>query len=307
VGLPLLAISPWIMRSINLEGITNTELFTSAEDSFPQLIPAGFIDYAVRLYKNVWNIVSVELIKGFLPFLRSVIERHVFVGVLLGTTVAGIAIIGRNGIAHARVLIFGYVFLNIGLILAVPHIFMLSRFFIPVLPFIAVMFVKGVHHLVNKLPTLRLSRGVYLFLIGMIITGSAINTFRLREDLTKPLPPEFVRYHIAARWARDNLPAYANVGTMIGERFFLYGGRVTSSLPITDDPYFLTLLLSMQGVTHVLKDEIVWSLSSGYSISSAVALEPAIEKYPTAFEEVFRSDEGNTSIYRFIPDSVRTP
>ena len=305
VGLPLLAISPWILRSINLEGITNTELFTSAETAYPQLIPAGFIDYTIRLYKNIWYINSVGLIKGFLPFLSSAAEWHVIVGVLLGTTVGGFAIIGRKGIAHFRVLIFGYVLLNIGLILAVPYIFMLSRLFIPVLPFIAVMFVNGVHHLVHKLPTPLLSRGVYLLVIGIIITGSAINTSRLREELSKPLPPGFVRYHKAAKWARDNLPVYANMGTMFGERFFLYGGRVTSSLPITDDPYFFTQLLSMQGVTHVFKDEIVWSLSSGYSIGSAVALEPAIEKYPTAFEEVFRSDEGNTSIYRFIPDSVQ--
>ena len=306
VGFPFLAILPWILRSMNLEGISNVDLFTSAEAAYPRLIPAGFIDYAVRLYKNIWRIDSVELIKGFLPFLRSAAEWHVIGGVLLGTTVAGIAVIGRKGIAHFRVLIFGYVLLNIGLILAVPYILRLSRLFIPVLPFIAVMFVNGIHHLVHKLPAPLLSRGVYLLVIGIIITGSAINTSRLREDLTKPLPPEFVRYHKAAKWARDALPAYANVGTMFRERFFLYGGRVTSPLPITDDPYFFTQLLSMQRVTHVFKNEMIWSLSSGYSIGSAGALEPAIEKYPTAFEEVFRSDEGNTSIYRFISDSVMT-
>ncbi|MCH7496162.1 MAG: hypothetical protein IH825_08770, partial [Candidatus Marinimicrobia bacterium] len=306
-GLPLLAISPWIWRSINLKGITNAELFTSAEATYPRLIPAGFTDYAVRLYENIWRIDSIELIEGFLPFLSSAAEWHVIAGVLLGTTVVGIAVIGRNGIAHFRVLVFGYVLLNIALILAIPHMLRLSRLFIPVLPFTAVMFVQGVYYLAHKLPTRRLSRGVYFILIGIVITGSALNTSQLREDRLKPLLPGFVRYQKAAKWARDNLPAYANVGTMFGERFFLYGGRVTSPLPITDDPYFFTRLLSMQGVTHVFKDEMIWYLSSGYSIGSAAALEPAIEKYPAAFEELFRSDEGNTSIYRFIPDSVTTP
>ena len=106
------------------------------------------------------------------------------------------------------------------------------------------------------------------------------------------------RFSQAAIWSAKNLPKKANVATVLGVNFFFYSGRVTTNFaPYKDVDIYLQTLIS-KGVTHILVDENVWTFSDNRIFIAKNFVDPLVKYHSQNFEEIYRTEEGNTYILR---------
>lgn len=299
--IPSIICLPWIIRLSTLNGLTHFALITTDEKVVSNITNATLSDYAIRIFTNLSRYLSTEIPVGLTPFTAEVIYSNQALGFMVGIPIVVFTIYGLLRLDRGRTIIITYISLYTGIILLFPSVFSGIRFLLPLIPLIIGMSIFGFYSIVEKYITGSNSKYVQIIL-GIFILFSLYGVQKLSNEVKEPISPQLQRFSQAAIWSAKNLPKKANVATVLGVNFFFYSGRVTTNFaPYKDVDIYLQTLIS-KGVTHILVDENVWTFSDNRIFIAKNFVDPLVKYHSQNFEEIYRTEEGNTYILRLISE-----
>jgi len=297
--IPSIFCLPWIIRLSTLNGLTHFALITSDEKVVSNITNATLFVYLTRIFNNLSRYLSIEIPIGLTPFGAEVVYSNRALGFILGILIVVFTIYGLSRLQKGRTIIITYISMYTGILLLFPSVFSGIRFLLPLIPLIIGMSIFGFYSIVEKYIAGSNIKYVQFGLV-IFILFSLYGVHRLSNEVKEPISPQLQRYFQAAIWSGKNLPKEANVATVLGVNFFFYSGRVTTNFaPYDDVDIYLRRLIS-EGVTHLIVDENVWTFSDKRIFIAKNFVDPLVKYHPQHFEEIYRSNEGNTYILRLI-------
>lgn len=299
-----LLISPAIWRSMSLGGSSYLTQVLSKNPYHPEAGQLGVHDGLVRLLANALRYLAREIPSGLFNFLQ-VTDYSSAYSLLewgLGSLILGLVLYGIYQCRQYRALLAGYLAATFGILLLWPQVWYGVRFLMPVIPILAIYFFAGLWRLPWGAVSIKLRLSPPPHILPLLVVLGMVLLFgyawqpvqRLYQKAQSPMVPAYRHYLAAAEWLKANAAPDAVTCSRKGSLFYLHSGQpVVKYLATTDAP---TLIgdLRAKGVDYVVLGALGFSSTTDY-------LLPAINQFPDKFEQVLRTKEPETILFRFRP------
>jgi len=310
VGIAVLSYLPWVMVwSRNVA--TPAQLFETNEPFNLDAEPKPFLEVvSERIVSNslYYTAAARQNILGWSYFenLSTPLIYHLIgVGVITFILVGWWIKLKATKTALIPLYLAFYLF-----ILIVPISKGVARYLIPITPFLVWYFLIGTATLVGmlgkllsiNLPRLRLVFfAVYVALFYSVLLSTLLVALVKIPVLLGKLSPEEAAvssYLEAADWLKLHTPQEEVILARKMDALYLRSGRQAVRYPFTTDQELMIAFLSHYDISYVVLDSL------GYP-STEEFLLPFLNNNREAFEEVFKTSDGLTSVYRFNPELVK--
>lgn len=269
LGITLLALAPWQMRSASLGGNSYVKslFLTKPYDSKSKKMELS--DWGNRMKKNSERYLSKEIPSSLFPSLK--VTYHDPKTKEVTTASMGLWLIGISivllvflGILSQKKYRWLFLFIfggNLLVYLLWPEVWYGVRFILPMIPLILLFTLLGIVFILTKIfrKSETIAQSPYvIILIAVLVSASQIKGIsKLQEKAEAPHPRNWSNYIKLAEWAEGNLKN-AVISTRKPGIFYVSGGGEHSTLSFRSTlnkkdffDYF-----NEQGVTHVVVENL---------------------------------------------------
>ncbi|MGB3180668.1 MAG: hypothetical protein WBB45_04725 [Cyclobacteriaceae bacterium] len=289
------AVAPWMVRSSNLGGNSYVKQLFSKNPYAPQEGMAEVGDFTDRILNNFSRYITTEIPESIFPSL--VVNYRAEVGIggwLLGIIIAAIIIYGLFSIPRLKWFTVAYVFFTMGILMLWPHVWVGTRFMLPLVPFLLLAGLFGLHKLIllgMKSQKMKPSFSPLFFLVFAMFLFGGIG--QLHDKAEADYPPAWHNYFEIAKSVKQNAPG-SQVICRKPTLFHIFSGSPTSNFKKTTNNAELIEDFTQKKVDFVVVDNLGYSDTYNY-------LYPAVQNNPQHFQVAARLENPDTYLLRFIP------
>ena len=218
---------------------------------------------------------------------------------LKGITIALLLVFGVYRLRKGSLLLFLYIGITMGVLLAFPEQYAGQRYMIPIIPLLIFTFIYGMYAALNLIVSklmkrkenmLRWSPVAVSWAVCLFFTWMSYPTYaasiknaemmaKFKDYTDANSSPAFFEYLQAIRWVKTNVPDTMRVSTRKPEIFYIYsGGRPSSYFPFYATPEEVIDYLEQNNIRYIIIDR--WFRHAYTTII------PAVQKYPEKFRVV---------------------
>lgn len=244
----------------------------------------GFFEMLIRIWEN-FVLYSFKIIPAtILPLLKSELIL-IFAGIVF----LAFVLAGAINNFKCFTVIDVYFTISILVLFIWPKVWSSERFFLPIIPFFAIYFLKGIILLQNKLKAkyfLPASIGLTIFLnilviIPQIKTSIANNLAYLRGNHYAGYSMDWQRYFEMINWIDKNIPEDKVIMARKPEFVYLLSGHKSFCYPFTLDTG--DIKVSIAKADYILFDNFQWTATT-YRY-----LLPVLQQRPEKFSVVHKT------------------
>ena len=286
-GFGLLSL-PWFLRGQSLGGnayVNQLFMVNPYRQAEGQMDDAG--DWVTRIGNNFSRYLGKEIPNGMFPELDVTYMDDTAGWVLVGLVILAAVAFGIWKMPKWRALMLGYIGSSFIIFLLWPDVWYGIRFVLPIVPFIALAMVVGLHELLKRF-------NVTPYALGILVLPQLTALGPMREDAQEAHLGQFTEYFQMAEAIGRQSAEDAIICTTKPALFFLHGQRAAIRTPKTQDPAAFMTKLDDVGVDYVLVDAMgySWALQS---------LQIAIDNYPERFQVVSQPTPAGTTLIQVKP------
>lgn len=268
LGITLLALAPWQMRSSSLGGSSYVKSLFLVNPYDSQSKKMEMADWGNRAKVNSERYLSKEIPSSLFPALNVIYHdpktREVTTAStglwVIGISIVLLVVLGIFSLKKYRWLflfIFGG---NLVIYFLWPEVWFGIRFILPMIPLILLFLVLGVlfilKQIFRKSPSIEHSPYVIIAIALLITIPQMKSVSTLQEKAEKPHPRNWSNYIKMAEWAQDNLKDAVISTRKPGIFYVSGGGHSTLSFRSTLDKEEFLDYFNEQGVTHVVVENL---------------------------------------------------
>lgn len=303
LGITILALLPWQIRSSNLGGSSYMKSLVKVDTYDPASESMKLSDWGERVKLNAWRYASKEIPNSVFPKVK-VEYRNPKTGDwissptkhwILGFGIILLGLIGLLTLKHYRwlfLLIFGS---NFFILMLWPQVWFGIRFMLPIVPLILLFSVLGIYFIIEKVfpKYTNLRTSPYISAFFLILAFTHVEPIKKLVDKKEAdYPANWKNYIRLAEWTSENLKD-AVVSTRKPEIFFVAGGASTCNFPYTPDRKEFLDGLKKKNVTHVVFESLGFS-QTGKFLFPVIKSDDQQFKMVKSFGVVERKDkDGN--------------
>lgn len=238
----------------------------------------GFVEMLIRIWDNFVFYLFTIVPATILPLLKS--ELILF---FVGMIVLALVIAGVINTFNYFALIDAYFIISMLVLFIWPRVWSSERFFLPIIPFFAIYFFKGIILLQKKLKAkyfLPASVGLTIFLNILVImpqirTSIATNLAYLRGNHYAGYPLDWQRYFEMINWIDKNIPEDKVIMARKPEFVYLLSGHKSFYYPFTLDTG--EIKASIKKADYILFDNFQWTATTYQYL--LLVLQQTLEKF----------------------------
>lgn len=279
LALFLLAFVPWQVRNARAGGQPYLAQLLARHPYIPDYGRANARDFALRVWRNLRDYVTIVLPIGLLPVIKPGWLARV-VGVLF----ASLAVLGFVRRLKRWSVIETYMPFVVLVLLGWPELWMGERFLLPFVPLIVFYVFTTLDRLGEKLEWRRLTVAVVallaalncFMLVRLAKTAVTDNINYLHGDRYAGYSSDWRRYFEAIEWIGESIPADKVVLARKPEFVYLLSGRQSICYPFTYD--HAKVRQAIEQVDYILYDDFRWNETTKYFL--APVLQEELDRYP---------------------------
>ncbi len=275
LGITLLALAPWQMRSASLGGSSYVKSLFLVNPYDSQSGKMELADWGNRAKINAGRYLSKEIPSSIFPSLNVTYhdpKTRELTGAstklwLIGISIVLLVFIGIISLKKYRWLflfIFGG---NLVIYLLWPDVWYGIRFILPMIPLILLFIVLGVLFILEKIfrksEAIKQSPVVVILIAFLIFIPQVKGLSNRHEKAEAPHPRNWANYIKLAEWTESNLKDPV-ISTRKPAIFYVAGGNSTLSFKSTRDKEKFLGYYNDNGVTHVVVENLGYGQTFSY-------------------------------------------
>ena len=289
----------WALRNYSLtgEGSRYLKLFLTANPVDPSAGRITFDGMLTRVWINFRDYVTFFISASFLPTVVSGWQsaRGAVVGLsdlarVVSALIMFVSVVGLYSLRRRAGFVILYMNLYFGVYLVWPEIWRTERFMVPIVPLVAVFFVRGIDRIISYFKVRRAVTRIVM--IGLIIANLASLVPFIHRS--KGYPPGWYNYLQTALWARDNTPEGSVILCRKPFMYYIFSYRKTVGYPYTRDHEAMRRYLYETNPDYIVIDNFGGGIGS-----TQVYLVPVLKQMPEAFDIIYRTDEPVNLLLKF--------
>jgi hypothetical protein len=294
----IILAAPWIIRGQKMGGSSYIKPLVMINPYRPELGNADLSEYLSRFIANLSRYISREIPSSTYPFIQvDYLSDIQLTEWLIGFVILAFIIFGLYKLGSKSLIIITYLVASFVILLLWPDVWAGIRFILPIVPLLLFASVTGLYHAILHLLSVSDFNMKFNALVLLIVGLAFITPIRkLHSQAKNDYPPEWKNYfNVASRFKTEGLKDVVVIcrKPML---FYLYSGTYTANYKYSIDDQELLDDLKRKQADYVVLDNLGYRQTYEY-------LFPAINKNQDLFELVFKLDNPDTYLLRFIPDN----
>ncbi len=285
---------PWWFRGNNLGGSSYLRQLVMINPYRPELGEVGLGNLIARIGTNAGRYISREIPEVLFPFKSFNYKEPIGFGEwVTGFLIMGLIILGIIHLKKYRKLILGYMAATFAVLLIWPDVWVGIRFVLPTLPFILLLFLKGVEYIVEFVKLKQQWKSNFPVLLVLLLLFPFISEVNLLHNKAKAdYNSNWENYFSLAKGLKKSGESNVVVSCRKPTLFYLYSNTYTTRYKYTEDEEDFIADLENRKVDYVVLDQLGYSSTFRY-------LYPVIENNTDRFKMISQMKNPDTYLLEF--------